>query len=176
MTAGPHGERDEAADGTRTLTRGILVGHGPAAFEAAAERLLTWRVHRDAGLRVDTTSPRAVLGATFSLTLGRGPLRVVAPCVVVGVLAEACDRGFTYEALPGHPERGVQHVRVTMDAEEVVRAVVHSESEPATLLARAGGPLTRLVQRRQVDRYLQAMRRAGAAGPDRAGGSTDGWS
>lgn len=142
----------------RTLTRGILVGHGTDAFERAAERLMTWQVHRDSGLAVDASAPRAAPGVTVRLTLRLGPVRVVAPCRVVGVCAEATERGFTYETLPGHPEDGVEHFRVSLGPEGTVRAVVHAESRPASALARAGGPVTLLLQRRQTDRYLRALR------------------
>ncbi len=83
---------------------------------------------------------------------------VTAPCVVIGVVAEETERGFSYETLPGHPEEGVEHFRVSLAADGGVRAVVHAESRPASLLARAGGPLSSALQRRQTDRYLQALR------------------
>ncbi|WP_336924186.1 DUF1990 family protein [Aquipuribacter sp. SD81] len=150
-----------------TLSRGILVGHGRPAFEAAAEHLLTWGAHRDAGLRVTAEADRVTPGTTVSLVIGRPPLAVTARCVVLAVVEEPRERGFVYEALPGHPERGVQHFRVSLADDGTVSAVVHAESAPASLLARLGGPVTALVQRRVVDGYLRALRRAGLAAEDR---------
>ncbi len=142
----------------RTLTRGIELGHGRPAFEEAAERLMTWQVHRDAGLRVQADHDRAVPGARVVLRIRLGPLVVTAPCVVIGVVAEETERGFSYETLPGHPEDGVEHFRVSLAEDGGVRAVISAESRPASLLARAGGPLTTALQRRQTDRYLRALR------------------
>jgi uncharacterized protein (UPF0548 family) len=142
----------------RPLTRGIVVGRGPEVFERAAERLMTWQVHRDAGLGVAASGPRAAPGTTVRLTLRLGPLRVVAPCRVVGVCAEPTERGFTYRTLPGHPEDGVEHFRVSLAADGTVRATVHAESRPASRLARVGDPVTAALQRRQTDRYLRALR------------------
>lgn len=145
------------------------MGRGRAAFDAAADRLMTWQVHRDAGLGVRTDAPRALPGAQVELRLRLGPLVVHAPCVVIGVVAEWCEQGFSYQALPGHPEVGVEHFRISMDAEETVLASICAESAPASLLARAGGPVTTAVQRWQTDRYLRAMAGAGrrAGGPPR---------
>ncbi|WP_380167673.1 DUF1990 family protein [Jannaschia sp. R86511] len=144
-------------DGRRTLTRGIDVGSGRAVFEEAAERLMTWQVHRDAGLRVAAETDRAVPGSRVVLRLRLGPLVVAAPCLVIGVVAEETERGFSYETLPGHPEDGVEHFRVSLAPDGGVRAVIHAESRPASRLARAGGPVTTALQRRQTDRYLRAL-------------------
>ena len=141
-----------------TLTRGLVVGHGQDGLELAAERLMTWQMHRDAGLRVSADHDRVALGARVVLRIRLGPLVVRAPCVVIGVVAEETERGFTYETLPGHPEDGVEHFRVSLAPDGGVRAVISAESRPASLLARAGGPVTSLLQRRQTDRYLQALR------------------
>lgn len=142
----------------RTLTRGIDLGHGRPTFEEAAERLMTWQVHRDAGLRVQADHERAVPGARVVLRIRLGPLLVTAPCLVIGVVAEETERGFSYETLPGHPEDGVEHLRVSLTEDGTVRAVVSAESRPASLLARAGGPVTTALQRRHTDRYLRALR------------------
>ncbi len=146
----------------RELTRGLVLGHGPDVFAEAAERLMTWQVHRDAGLGVSADGDRVLPGVRVVLRLGAGPLSVQAPCLVVGVVAEPAEQGFTYRALPGHPEEGDEHFRVSLDADGTVRGTVSATSRPASLLARAGGPLTTAVQRRQTDRYLEAMVPGGA--------------
>jgi uncharacterized protein (UPF0548 family) len=43
-------------DGYRLVRREAEVGHGRARFEAVSDRLLSWQVHRDAGLRVDAST------------------------------------------------------------------------------------------------------------------------
>lgn len=149
----------------RELSRGLVLGSGRDVFDDAAGRLMTWQVHRDAGLGVRADGPRALPGVHVVLRLGVGPLGVAAPCVVVGVVAEATEQGFTYRALPGHPEEGDEHFRVSLDPDGTVRGTVSASSRAASLLARAGGPATRAVQRWQADRYLAAMRPA--SGPAR---------
>lgn len=144
-------------DRRRAFARQIVVGQGRECFERAAERLMTWQVHRDSGLGVRTASARALPGAEVELRLGLGPLRVLAPCLVVGVVAEAKEQGFSYATLPGHPEDGVEHFCVSLDPDGSVRGSVCAESAPASPLARLGGPVTRWVQSMQTDRYLRAM-------------------
>ena len=150
--------RPGAATPFRDLTRGLVLGSGQDLFDEASERLMTWQVHRDAGLDVRPDGARVLPGVRVALRLGVGPVAVSAPCLVVGVVAEATERGFTYRALPGHPEEGDEHFRVSLDPDGTVRGTVSATSRPASLIARAGGPLTLAVQRRQTDRYLAAMR------------------
>lgn len=145
--------------GRRTLSRGVAIGWGRPCFDAAAERLMTWQVHRDAGLGVTSDDARALPGTRVRLRIRLGPLVVHAPCEVIGVVAEHDEQGFTYATLPGHPEDGVEHFRITMDVDGGVHGSVYAESTAASPLARAGGPLTRAVQSWQTDRYLRAMRR-----------------
>lgn len=142
----------------RELTRGLVLGSGQDVFDEAAERLMTWQVHRDAGLGVRPDGPRVLPGVRVVLRLGVGPLAVSAPCLVVGVVAEPTEQGFTYRALPGHPEEGDEHFRVSLEADGTVRGTVSASSRPASRLARAGGPATLALQRWQTDRYLAAMR------------------
>ena len=54
----------ELPGGYGHVHRLVDLGEGPALFAAAAARLLTWQVHRAAGLTVEATGPRAV---AFSL-------------------------------------------------------------------------------------------------------------
>src|SRR5689334_9671001 len=79
------------------------VGRGRAAFDRAADGLLTWRMHAGAGLRIAAVSgDRAAPGVLVLLRIG--PLGV--PCRVVYTVDDADHRGFAYGTLPGHPERG----------------------------------------------------------------------
>lgn len=61
---------------TRTL------GTGEALFERAAADLMSWTLHRRAGVHVHTASARAEAGERVRLRVGRGPLHVDAPCEV----------------------------------------------------------------------------------------------
>lgn len=133
---------------------------GSGDFEAGVERLMTWQVHRSAGLHVPRAQPRAAVGVDVPMRfLG---LRV--PCRVVAVVDEPGRVGFTYGTLPGHPECG-EELFLLEEVPGGVRATVTAFSRPATLLARGVGPLGTRVQDLMTARYLRAMiRPAGDAG------------
>lgn len=119
---------------------------------AARAALFDWQVHLDAGLRVDASSPVA-LGDHARL----GWQWVTAPVEIVAV----SDNGFTYRALPGHPEQGEESFTLTQSADGTVTFTISARSRPATWWARLGAPVTNLVQRRITDRYLAAARHLG---------------
>ena len=137
------------------LRRDVAIGRGRDAFERAAEGLLTWRMHRLAGLAADAGAPRAGVGVVVRL----GVAGLTFGCQVVYLVDEPRERGFAYGTLPGHPERGEESFTVTLDGDGVVRARIRAFSRPATRLARAGGPVTRLVQAYVTGRYVRALRR-----------------
>jgi uncharacterized protein (UPF0548 family) len=146
--------------GYRHVRRDAPIGSGRADFERACEALLTWRMHRHAGLTVASGSaPRAVPGAFVQLRLGWGPLSIGIPCRVVYCLQHPRLRGFAYGTLPGHPERGEEAFAVHLTGSGQVRFRITAFSRPATVLARAGGPLTIAVQEIATSRYVGALRR-----------------
>jgi len=126
-------------------------------FAAAAEELLTWQVQERAGLVVEASSLTVAAGVVVWMTLGRGPIGVRAPCRVVYVVDEPGRAGFAYGTLPGHPESGEELFLLEQRPDGSVVFMVSAFSRPATLLARAGGPVGRLVQRRMTNRYLVAL-------------------
>ncbi|RLV08548.1 hypothetical protein CTZ27_07070 [Streptomyces griseocarneus] len=135
------------------------VGHGRADFEAAADVLLSWGMHRAMpGVRV-TDAPPAAPGVTVTVSLGTGPLRVSGTCAVVWAVREAGRAGFAYGTLPGHPEHGEEAFLVTLDDGGAVRLTVTAFSRPAVWFTRAAGPLVPVVQRayaRNCGRTLRA--------------------
>ncbi|GAA2532524.1 DUF1990 domain-containing protein [Pilimelia columellifera] len=147
------------------VLRDVVVGKGRGAFEQAAEGLFTWQMHREAGLAPVSTAQRAAVGAIVVLRAGLGPARLAIPCRVVYTEEESDRRGFAYGTLPGHPECGEEAflVRYTTSGEVHVR--IRAFSRPASLLARAGEPLSRLAQAYATSRYITAIRRlANSAG------------
>jgi uncharacterized protein (UPF0548 family) len=141
------------------VDREIPIGRGRAAFERAADALLTWRMHRGAGLDVTAEAGRAAPGVTVVARFGWGPLRVPAPCRVVYVVDTPDVQGFAYGTLPGHPERGEEAFTVRLRPDGEVVFHIRAFSQPATFLARAGGPVTHLIQRYVTGRYVRALRR-----------------
>jgi uncharacterized protein (UPF0548 family) len=148
----------ELPAGYRAVDRSLVIGVGSDVFERAAAAVLGWRLHRLAGIRVQAEAPTAVPGSVVLLRIGLGPLAIRAPCRVVYDIIEDRRRGFAYGTLPGHPECGEEAFIVSHGNDDRVTFTVRAFSRPATRLARAGGPLTRLAQDLAIRRYLHTLR------------------
>ncbi len=148
------GTRGELPSGYHHLRESRLIGKGLSTFDAAAERLLSWEMHRRAGLGVAASAPRAAEGVTVLLRLG--PLR--APCRVVWVVDEPGRRGFAYGTTAGHPEIGEESFVVEHDPRtDEVHARIVAFSRPGHWLIRLGGPVNRMAQSAITRRYLRAL-------------------
>jgi uncharacterized protein (UPF0548 family) len=133
------------------------LGLGRTTFERAAAALMTWQMHRRAGLAVAADSPPAE-GQTVLAGFGR-PVCVVIPCRVVYVVDEDRRRGFGYGTLPGHPEHGEESVIVTHDADDHVRLHITAFSRPGSRLNRLTQPIDHWLQARATHRYEVALQR-----------------
>ncbi|MGP9538042.1 DUF1990 family protein [Brachybacterium sp. AOP43-C2-M15] len=141
--------------GHRRLHRSaVLLG---TDYERARAELLSWAVHRRAGLQVRATRTPLEEGTEVRLRLGVGPLSVLAPCRVLWVVDEPDRAGFAYGTLPGHPESGIEQFTVSRSGNGTVRFHLDAVSRPATWYARLGGPVARLVQEVLTRRYLRAL-------------------
>jgi uncharacterized protein (UPF0548 family) len=141
-------------DGFHHLVVRSELGRGDAAFSHAADRLMTWRMHTGAGLRVAASAERVAEGGVVRCRLG--PLPV--PCRVVWVVEEPDEAGFGYGTLPGHPEAGEEAFVVSRDGAGVVTLTVSAYSRPGLLLTRLAGPVGRLGQRLMIRRYAGALK------------------
>ena len=135
------------------------LGSGQELYERASEALVSWYMHRRAGLTVESTGRYATTGAEVVLGWGLGRLRMRAPCLVVLTVHESGAQGFAYGTLPGHPERGEELFVVRID-DGLVRLDIVAFSRPARWYSRLGSPVANLVQRRITRRYLVALRDA----------------
>ena len=108
-------------------------------FGRAVDAVMSWRLHRAAGLRITSEPAREGLDVVGRL----GPFRV--PCRVVWTLAEPSRAGFAYGTRPGHPERGEEAFVVEVRADGTW-LVVTAFSRPAAWFTRAGGPFVVLLQ------------------------------
>lgn len=143
--------------GYRLTQHTEVIGRGRAAFEAASERLLGWRMHLDSGLRVAASTPTVEAGSLVVCRLGVGPVSLRIPCRVVYLIDEPDRRGFGYGTLPGHPETGEERFEVEILDDEV-SFTVSTFSNTATRLSRLGGPVSWWVQERALRRYAAALR------------------
>jgi uncharacterized protein (UPF0548 family) len=151
------GTRGDLPVGYQHLCRSLVVGVGVECFLDASTTLLGWEMHRRAGVSVRASSDPVIEGAVAVLRLGWGPLGVNAPVRVVYMIDEEHRKGFAYGTLPGHPERGEEAFVVEQSDGGEVTFTISAFSRPASLLARAGGPVGRAVQRWATHRYLHAL-------------------
>lgn len=144
--------------GYRQLHRTELVGSVPSVFAEAATALMSWQVHLRSGIGVSASSPTAAEGTDVLLLARIGPMRLTAPCRVVYVIDEPARRGFAYGTLDGHHESGEEAFIVSLQDDGTVAFTITAFSRPATLLARAAGPVGRYVQDVITGRYLRSLR------------------
>lgn len=149
-------------DGYGHIGRNSVIGRGLDAFRAAGECLMTWEMHRRAGLNVTATAPRAANGVNVLVRLGPSWLPLDAPCRVLHTVEQHDRIGFTYGTLEGHPEQGEESFSVLLDGDDV-RFVIIAFSRPASIVSRLAGPLGRSAQGRILDRYRDAVRSATVA-------------
>jgi uncharacterized protein (UPF0548 family) len=76
---------------------------------------------------------------------------------VVYVVDQARRKGFAYGSLPGHPESGEELFVVELGEDGQVTFTITAFSRPASMLARGGGPISRLAQARITNRYLRSV-------------------
>jgi uncharacterized protein (UPF0548 family) len=124
------------------------------SFEALGDALLTWRLHKAAGTRPLTSSPRVVPGAVVTT---RVPLR--APCVVVWVIRNGRHIGFGYGTLPGHPFAGEEAFELSIGPDGAIWFTVTAFSRPARWFTRLGGPAAPLLQHAYARHLARTLRR-----------------
>lgn len=139
------------------MSRRATIGRGREQFESAAAALFGWQLQRRAGVRVRPSSATVTDGAVAVLLLGLGPLAVRAPVRVVYLIDEPDRRGFAYGTLPGHPESGEEAFVVELAEDGTVSCQITAFSQPASTLAKLGGPLATLTQRWVTSRYLRSL-------------------
>ena len=144
-------------DGYDHLRVHRVIGHGEPTFHRAAERLMSWQMHRAAGLTVEATTPRVEQGSRVRLRLGRHLLRISFGCQVVYVVEEERRRGFAYGTLQGHPEQGEERFCVDWREDDAVVLTITAFSRQGTWWSRALAPINRRLQQRYTSRYLQAL-------------------
>ena len=137
------------------LLKARVIGSGEENFDIARNRILTWQMHRDAGIRVQTDGD-AQVGRTARLSIGVGPFLIPGRCEVVAIVGAEREAGFCYGTLAGHPERGEQAFLVSLLPNGMVRGSVASFSRPAPLAA-LGSSVLQQAQRVMARKYIAAM-------------------
>lgn len=141
------------------------IGHGRQRFEQARAAILDWAGHRRAGAIVHPDRPGLEIGNEIALALRVWPLWVTAACRIVDVVDERDRFGFAYGTLAHHPESGEESFVVVRDpSTDEVRLEIVAVSRPASLPAKLGGPIGRLIQRFVAGRYLDGFEHPASMG------------
>ena len=141
---------------TERFTR--VIGTDLADFRLASEGLESWTAHRGSGVDVFPAEAELVAGSTVGIRTRQLGLWVVAACRVESVIDEPNRRGFVYSTLPGHPECGYESFIVGFDGDEVIFEI-EAVSKPGIALVKVAAPLTRKLQQRASEAYLDALHR-----------------
>ena len=152
-----------------------VISREPDDFTRARDRILSWQMHRDAGVRVapsrgaargdvreraarDAATHRFTVtqGDRVKLSIGVGPIMIPAPCEIITVIDSDREAGFAYGTLAGHPEQGEEAFLVRMTDQGTVVGSVAAFSRPVPW-ALMGAPVLQRAQRIIAKRYLSSM-------------------
>jgi uncharacterized protein (UPF0548 family) len=132
-------------------------------FSDACDAVRNWQGHAGAGIKLHTARPELRVGETLALAIPVGPISVSATCRIVDVVDEPDRFGFTYSTLPHHPEDGEEAFIITKLDDGTVDVVVTAVWRPATLANHLWPPLTRFLQNRAINQYLEGIATATTA-------------
>ena len=133
------------------------VGRGEEAFRAARAALQTWVAQRGIGAEVIPANAAVAVDETVVLVVRRGPFFMVAPTRVVKVVDGPRRFAYAYGTLPGHPESGEESFDVEQLPDDTIRVVIRVRAVPASLAARAAGPIALRLQAAALRGYLDAI-------------------
>jgi uncharacterized protein (UPF0548 family) len=132
-------------------------------FDRLAGALRQWRVQTGSGLTIFPDEPVRP-GLTFALWFRLPGAYATAAGRVVYVTSEPDRAGFAYGTLPAHPEQGEEAFHLVREGSQLLFRV-RAFSRPRHPLARLGAPVSRVLQQRMNQAYLETMREvAGTTG------------
>lgn len=131
----------------------------PGSFARAGEAVLTWRMHRSAGVRLAADADRAAPGVHVTTRLGVGPVAINAPCEVVWTVEDGRRIGFGYGTLPGHPARGEESFVVERHEDGRTWLAITSFSRPVATVMRLAGPAGPVFQSLYAARLGRTLRK-----------------
>lgn len=130
----------------------------PDTFGRLADELRRWRAQTGSGLTIYPGEPVRP-GLTFALWFRLPAAYATAAGRVVYLTDEPDRSGFAYGTLPAHPEQGEEAFHLVREADRLLFRV-RAFSRPRHPLARLGAPVSRTLQRRMNQAYLETMREA----------------
>jgi uncharacterized protein (UPF0548 family) len=155
--------RGEAPPGYDLDQNSVLLGKGPAVFEAARDALRCWRMFPPSWTQIEPAGALIQEGNVVAMLARVFGVWWLNACRIVYVFDErepVRRFGFAYGTLPKHVERGEERFSVEWHADDTVWYAILAFSRPRYWLTRLGYPLARRVQRRFARDSLAALRRA----------------
>jgi uncharacterized protein (UPF0548 family) len=142
----------------------IMLGVGYETFLKAIEAVKSWKMFDFAWLKLCWPDTPVVEGATVGILVRHLGFWSLNACRIVYLIEEKGEverYGFAYGTLPEHAERGEERFAVEYHrAGGKVWYDLYAFSKPRHALARAGYPVSRLLQKRFARGSKEAMVRA----------------
>lgn len=152
----------EAVPGFDNDRNRVLLGSGPAVYEAACEAIQTWRMFPGGWAWIEPPTAPIEVGQNLAMVARVFGLHWVNACRIVYTLdGTGPERrfGFAYGTLPEHIECGEERFSVEWLPDDSVWYDLMAFSKPRHWLVRLFKPVARLLQRRFVRASQRAMRR-----------------
>jgi uncharacterized protein (UPF0548 family) len=145
--------------GFERFSRERTLGHRD--LETVRRAMASWAAQGAAHVRLHPARPAVEVGSTLALLGPLGPVSFSATCVITQVIDEPDRVGFVYSTLAHHPEEGSEVFEVIRSCDGRLVARIEAVWRPASIATGWCRPITRLAQRRYVQRYLDGI--AGAS-------------
>jgi uncharacterized protein (UPF0548 family) len=126
----------------------VVLGHGPAVFQAACTALRQWRMFPPSFTRVEPPDALLAPGAVVAVLARAFGVWWLNAARIVYVIDEPRRFGFAYGTLPEHVERGEERFTVEWAADDSVWYDLFAFSRPRLWMVRLAYPLARHLQRR----------------------------
>ena len=139
----------------------MRLGEGGETFDRAVAALRAWKMFDVGWVRILPAAAPLEVGTTVAVLARHYGFWSLNACRIAYLIEEddgdvrRC--GFAYGTLPEHGERGEERFTVEWRRDDSVYYDLYAFSRPRSLLARAGYPLARRLQRRFARDSLRAM-------------------
>jgi len=154
----PGATRGAAPSGYTVDHNRVRLGTGADAFRRAIEAVRRWAMFHLGWLELVPPAPALRVGTTVGVLVQHPGFWSLNPCRIVYLVDEEARFGFAYGTLPGHAEAGEERFTVEWNrADDSVAYDLLAFSRPHHILARAGYPFARLLQKRFARDSLRAM-------------------
>lgn len=156
--------RAQAPAGYNVDHNRVLLGYGEETFAKAVAGIRAWQMFDLGWCRVYPPQSPVKVGTTVAVLVRHFGFMSLNACRIVYLLEEQGTLqkyGFAYGTLPNHGEVGEERFSVELDRRDgTVWYDLYAFSYPRHLMARAGYPLSRMLQKRFARESKMAMVRA----------------